>query len=155
MYTSPFISYPKKLHTSSENFYPLQTKLNWVMTKEIKSQFICAFIRACIYNFMRNFDPSPYGSFLQPIFSLVSYLAPKTLGLEPHLDDFNLYNAAKMFSPTFFATIVSNVTDIRHLLLPLKAQLMCYPYSQSLCSAASASEPNTSPPKEYYCPTIN
>ena len=45
-------------------------------------------------------------------FGLVSYLAPKTLGLEPHLDSFNLYNLAKMFSPTFLATIVSNVNII-------------------------------------------
>ena len=92
-------------------------------TEEIKSQFVCAFIHACIYHYMRNLTQNLVATSYSQ-FYLVSYHTQK-----PHLDNFNLYHPVKMFSPHFLQ--------------------LFYDCSQSLFSAASASEPNASTPQEY------
>merc|ERR1712030_84 len=74
-------------------------------TEEIKCQFVCAFIHACIYHYMRNLTQNLVATSYSQ-FYLVSYHTQK-----PHLDNFNLYHLVKMSSPTFSATIPFSMTS--------------------------------------------
>ena len=101
-------------------------------TEEIKSQFVCAFIHACIYHYMRNLTQNLVATFYSQ-FYLVSYHTQK-----PHLDNFNLYHPVKMSSPTFSATILFSMTSPRVyvVLRPPASQMPQHP-------------------RNIYCPTIN